>query len=240
MTLDTAAPGLPSALPPLGGSQRSLDDLGYRATVLEVLGMLASGQIASFARLAEDASFAPDLEGRITLSRMAAGELANLDLLDRQIRELGGSTIEQMDVYREVLTDFDLRTVPRDWWERLIKTYIGFSMIVDLQREFVARLDARTREQIEDVVADNGHGDYVVGVLTPVIAAEPQLGARLALWGRRVVGEGLGVAAQVLHRFPVLAELIGDGEDAANAVPQLLNRLSGKHSRRMARLQLTA
>ncbi|ACQ81150.1 conserved hypothetical protein [Beutenbergia cavernae DSM 12333] len=216
----------------------SLDDAEYRAAVLDVLGLLASGELASFARLAEDAPHAPDLVDRLTISRMAAGELAHIDALESYVSSLGGDLPALMERYRDVLSDFDARTVPRDWWERLIKTYIGYSLVLDFQREVAGHLDPATRAVVDEVLADSGHGDYVVGALGPVIAAEPQIGARLALWGRRIVGEGLGVASQVLAQHPDLVKLAGQA--LAGGPGAMLNRLSGEHARRMGRLGLTA
>lgn len=208
--------------------------------MLDLLGLLAYGELASFARLADDAEHAPDLPGRVTLSRMAAGELSHLDVLEQYVARLGGEVEDVMLSYADVLGDFDARTVPRDWWERLIKTYVGYGLVTDFQREVSGRLDAATVAVVDDVLADNGYADYVVSVLAPVIAAEPQLAARLALWGRRVVGEALKLSQNALVRHPSLVVLLaGAGDDEAEAT-RVLNRLAGGHARRMGRLGLTA
>jgi hypothetical protein len=219
---------------------RSLDDPGYRAAVLDLLGLLAHGELASFARLADDAAHAPDIGGRLMLSRMAAGELSHIDVLAQHVARLGGELEAEMLSYADVLGDFDARTVPRDWWERLMKTYVGYGLVLDFQRELGGRLDPETRALVGDVLADNGYADYVVSVLAPVLAAEPQLGSRLALWGRRVVGEALGIAQNALVKHPSLGALLSGGPDDAAEATKVLNRLAGGHARRMDRLGLTA
>lgn len=216
-----------------------LGDEAYRTAVLDLLGLLAHGELTTFARLANDAEHAPDLAGRITLSRMAAGELSHLAVIEQFVTRLGGELEAVMLSYADVLGDFEARTVPRDWWERLMKTYVGYGLVTDFEREVSGRLDAQTHAIVEDVLADNGYADYVVSVLAPVIDAEPQLGSRLALWGRRVVGEALNLSQNAMVRHPSLARLLGGEDDAAEAA-KVLNRLAGGHARRMGRLGLTA
>jgi hypothetical protein len=223
-----------------GAPGTHLDDPAHRAAVLDLLGLLAYGELMSFARHADDAEHAPDLPGRITLSRMASGELSHLDALERYIGSLGGDLETAMLTYADVLGDFDARTVPRDWWERLMKTYVGYGLVLDFQREVSGRLDAQTRAVVDEVLADNGYADFVVSVLAPVLAAEPQLGARMALWGRRVVGEALGLAQHALIDHPSLVVLLTSGVDDEAEAAKVLNRLAGGHARRMNRLGLTA
>lgn len=221
-------------------ASRTLEDPAYREAVLDLLGLLAHGELASFARLADDAAHAPDLTGRLVLSRMAAGELSHIDVLEQHVTRLGGELEAEMLSYADVLGDFDSRTMPRDWWERLVKTYVGYGLVLDFQRELGGRLDPVTRDLVEDVLADNGYADYVVSVLAPVLAAEPQLGARLALWGRRVVGEALGIAQNALVKHPSLVRLLASSADDEAEATRVLNRLAGGHARRMDRLGLTA
>ncbi|PWD50319.1 hypothetical protein C8046_06275 [Serinibacter arcticus] len=211
--------------------------------VVEVLALVAAGELATFARLADDAAHAPELRTRIALSRMAASELSSLELVEAHALELGGASEELDDSiwsFRELLSEFDARLVPRDWWERQVKTYIGYGIVLDLQREIVAGLAGRARDVAGEALADNGHGGFVVAQLAPVIAAESQLGARLALWGRRVVGEGLGVASRLLTGHPELVAVATGVDTSPEAVGSLTGRLTSEHARRMKRLGLTA
>lgn len=215
------------------------------SSATEVLALVAAGELASFARLADDAAHAPELRTRIVLSRMAAGELDELSNVEAHAHELGAGAEEFDDSiwsFRELLSEFDARLVPRDWWERLVKTYIGYGIVLDVQREIAAGLTGTAHDVAARPLADNGHADFVVASLGPVIAAEPQLAARLALWGRRVVGEGLGVAARLLAGHRALAQVAGvdPAEGSSEALTALTGRLTGEHARRMKRLHLTA
>lgn len=223
------------------------DDLAATAhdgpDVVEMVGLHGLVQLAAFTRLASDAEHAPDLRVQVTLSRMAAGELAALDHLERVAAHRGADLYEAMAGYRDVLGDFDRRTPPGDWWERLVRTYVVYGVLSDLQRALSSADEVDGRPLLEDVIADSGYEEFVVAVLGPVVAAEPQLAARLALWGRRVVGEALGLAQRLLAEHPALwafaARQAGAGQDDGDG-GWLRKQLSAGHARRLDRLGLTA
>ncbi|MFD6178118.1 hypothetical protein ACFWE7_13885, partial [Isoptericola sp. NPDC060282] len=83
------------------------------------------------------------------------------------------------------------------------------------------------------------------GVLAEAASSDGVLAARLALWGRRVVGEALGLVPVLLAAHPQLAALAADAREAASdggASPQawLVSRLTAEHTRRMDRMGLAA
>ena len=69
--------------------------------------------------------------------------------------------------------------------------------------------------------ADAGHAEFVVDRRAPAIAADPRVAGRLALWGRRLMGEALTQAQRVAAERDALAGLIvgGPGMDLAAAGP---------------------
>lgn len=216
------------------------------AAVTEAFALLTAGELVAFARLADDAAHAPELRARITLSRIAASDLEPLEGLREHVRAVGIEPDlfdDRTWQFRETLTEIDARTTPRDWWERLVRTYIGYGVFADLEREVVAGLSGESGRIARDALADGSLADVVVAMLRPVIETDPQLRARLALWGRRVVGEALGVASRLLHSRPELARLVGipvGQPGAAEALASVLGRLTAEHARRMRRLDLTA
>lgn len=216
-------------------------------SLIAAFAFLAAGELAGFARLANDAAHAPELRTRISLSRMAAAELAPIEQIEAHLLQLGADpevVDDRIWEFRELLAEFDARTLPRDWWERLVRTYIGYGVFSDLEREIAAALPGRSGAVAANLIVDTGLFDLVVTSLRPMIDSEAQLGARLALWGRRVVGEALGIASRMLQSHPDLAAVAGlepvGGKPTPELLTALLGRLTGEHARRMNRLALTA
>jgi hypothetical protein len=216
---------------------------------LAVLGMIAYSELAAFSRLAADAGMAPTLEQRLELSRLAGLALERLDRVSVRVGELGGDLQPVMAPFAGVLVEFDRRTVPSTWWERLLKSYVGYGVSDDFSRIVARELDPRTSALVLDVLADDGHSSLVVDALASAGSTDATLASRLALWGRRLVGEALGVVQRVVAEHPVLADLLedamaqpADGEAAqrvGDAHQRLFAALTADHSRRMERLGLT-
>jgi hypothetical protein len=211
---------------------------------LAVLGMLAYGQLAAFSRLAADGSTAPSLAERLELSRLAGVALSRVEQVSGRVAELGGELEPVMAPFAGVLVEFDERTGCSTWWERLLKGYVGYGVADDFSRIVAQGLDPASRDVVLGALADQGHASLVVDVLAAAGAADPTLAPRLALWGRRLVGEALGVVQRVVAQHQELSSLL---EDVAVDLPgtgdpqqRLFALLTAEHTRRMERLGLTA
>jgi hypothetical protein len=87
----------------------------------------------------------------------------------------------------------------------------------------------------------------VVATVREAIAADPRVGGRLALWGRRLMGEMLSQAQRTAAERDALSNLlvggIGEGGmpgfDLAE-VGRMFARLTEEHTRRMRALGLSA
>ncbi len=66
------------------------------AATVDLLGVLAYGELSAFDRLAEDARTAPTLTGRAALSTMAAAEIGHFRLLEEHLKGLGVPVEEAM------------------------------------------------------------------------------------------------------------------------------------------------
>lgn len=211
---------------------------------LAVLGMVAYLELASFSRLAADAGLAPALQQRLELSGMARHSLDRLDRVGERVVAMGGDLVETMAPYGGVLVEFDSRTVPRTWWERLLKAYVGYGVADDFCRVLARTADPTTRRLVEEVLDDEGHARLVVASLAAAAASDPTLASRLALWGRRLVGEALNAVAGVLQAHPgmrdLLADAVADEQGAGDPQQRLFSHLTAEHSRRMDRLGFAA
>lgn len=229
----------PTAQASAPGSAESRQDV---ENALSVLGMLAYSELAAFSRLAADAAVAPSLDQRLELSRMAGVALERFERVSGRIVELEADPQAVMEPFAGVLTEFDARTVPSTWWERLLKAYVGYGVADDFCRIVAAALDPSTRALVQDVLSDEGQAGLVIGSLARAGVADGTLDSRLALWGRRLVGEALTVVQQVLAAHPQMRDLlVRTHRDSAvgEAQQRLFSTLTAEHSRRMERLGLT-
>lgn len=208
---------------------------------LPVLGLLASSELAAFARLADDAELAPTTQQRITLSRLGGVAITRLHRIEDRVVELGGELVTTVEPFLGVFDEFERRTAASDWWERLLKAFVGYGVQDDLAWLLAKPLDEVTRELVHELLADAAHATFVVETLTAAIDAAGASADRLALWGRRLVGEALRAVPALVEGHRELRELLAaalpDGEE--DLQQRLFAVLTGEHSRRMARLHLT-
>lgn len=204
------------------------------------LGLFGYTSLGAFTLLADDAARSPDLAVRIRLSRMAAAEMAELAIVEEIISRQGWQSQELLAGFAPIMKDFLVRAQPGDWWERLMRSYVGFNLLEDLLGEMCEGLPVELRDALIGNVGVSGHADLVAEVLEPVLASDEKLASRLALWGRRVVGEALSLTRRLFAEFPELAELIAGDGTAAEREAALMGRLQAAHARRFTRLKLTS
>jgi hypothetical protein len=228
-------------------SSAGVDATAYSTAVVDLLGALAYGELTAFVRLAEDAELAPTLPDKAALGRLAVDEFGHFELLVARLRDIGADPEQAMAPFVAPVDAFHERTAPSTWLEGLVKAYVGDGIATDFYREVSAYVDASTRELVHQVLQDTGHAEFVVTTVRAAIAADPRVGGRLALWGRRLVGEALSQAQRVAADRDALAEVLVGGSDASGMagadlaeVGRMFARLTGNHARRMSRLGLTA
>ncbi len=208
------------------------------AAVVDLLGMLAYGELLAFDRMAADARLAPDLRRRAALSEMAAVEITNYRRLADRLTALGVDPEAAMAPFVGPLDGYHDSTEPKDWLEALTKAYVGDGIADDFFREVAAFLARPDRELVLDVLHDSRHDDFAAAEIRAAIGADPKVCDRLSMWARRLVGEGLSQAQRVAgERAPLAALIIGGVGDQAG-VQGLFKRLTAAHTTRMATLGL--
>lgn len=220
------------------------DDLEYRAAVVDLLGAIAYGEISAFERLAEDGKLAPTLADKVEIGRMASLQFSRVDALLERIRLLGTDPFEAMAPFRDAIDLFHEHTAPADWYESLIKAFVGDGLADDFYREIAAFLDHDTRDLIIASVDDAAASAFVIDRVRAAIAADHRLGGRLALWGRRLMGEALTQAQRVAGERDALTALLAGGVDRPGldlaAIGRMFARLTERHAERMAELGLSS
>ncbi|MFT4288646.1 ferritin-like fold-containing protein [Nocardioides sp.] len=214
----------------------------YREAVADLLAAVGYGEISAFERLAEDAKLAPSLEDKLVLAAFASQQIAKVGPIRARLVNLGADPFAAMESFRSGFDAFHAHTAPSDWWEGLVKVYVGDGLANDFYREIAAFLDPGTRDLVLTTLEDTGQAEFVVERVLAGIAADPRLGGRLALWGRRLMGEALTQAQRVVADRDSLAGLLAGGVDMPGfdlaAIGRMFTRLTERHAERMTGLGL--
>jgi tRNA-(MS[2]IO[6]A)-hydroxylase (MiaE)-like len=206
--------------------------------VVELLGMLAYGELLAFERMAADARLAPDLNRRAVLSEMAAVEISNYRRLAGRLAELGADPQEAMAPYVDALHAYHDSTEPKDWLEALTKAYVGDGIADDFFREVAAYLSPADRDLVLEVLHDSRYDEFACEEIRAAIDADPKVANRLSMWARRLVGEGLSQAQRVAVERSALTTLILAGAGDQGGVQALFKRLTVAHTTRMSAVGL--
>ena len=217
----------------------------YRAAIIDLLGALAYGELRAFSQLAKDSEQAPSLRHTAELARLAAKEFAHFDALAERLASLGVRTEDAMAPFVGAIDEFHARTVSAGWLEGLVKAYVGEGIAQDFYREVAQYVDVDTQALVNDVaLQDDGAIDFLVTAVREAIVANPSIAGRLALWGRRLVGEAITQAQRVGVEHDALAGLLVGSPGRAGAdlaeLGRMFARLTDEHTRRMGRLGLNA
>ncbi len=238
----TESPVAPTA--DRGQGQVVFEDADYRLAVVDLLGAIAYGELSAFERLVDDAKLAPSLRDQVEMCGMASLEFAHVARLHERLVQLGVDPFDAMAPFESAIDLFHAHTAPADWYEGLIKAYVGDGMAADFYREIAAYLDADTRDLIVASLEDSGQATFAVRHIRQAIVEDPKLAGRLALWGRRLMGEALTQAQRVAAERDALTALLAGGIDRPGldlaAIGRMFTRITERHAERMAELGLSA
>ncbi|MEI6404733.1 MAG: ferritin-like fold-containing protein [Actinomycetes bacterium] len=208
-------------------------------SVIDLLGVLAYGELTSFERTTQGAALAPTLADKVTLAAMAAREYANFERLCGHLQANGVDPLEAMQPFVKPLNDFHANLEARNWLEGLMKSYVGDGIAADFYREISMYLDVETTNLVIDVLSDTTLADFALEQVKAAIAQDPKIAGRLALWGRRMMGEMISQATVVAGSRPALQELFLGSVNAAE-LAGLVNKLTVAHARRMDQIGLAS
>jgi len=135
-----------------------------------------------------------------------------------------------MAPHREAIDLFLERTSGADWYESMLTGYVTAGILNDLFGSLLRSLPTEVRQRLKTVF-DAREEAAVVEELSARIADDPTVGSRLAMWGRRLVGDTLLVARSALASHA--------REDQERLEP-VWTELIAAHTRRMDALGLTA
>lgn len=210
-------------------------ELGDFTPDLDVyLGLAAYLQLALFESLGQASSIAPSTRAKALTGLIASSTLERHKGLLREIERTGGDAAELMQPHLVVIDDFQRRTQSADWYEAILSSYVGAGLLNDVFLRLAAGLPDDYRERVVAALEQSATSDEsaIVAELSLQIRADPKVASRLALWGRRLVGDTLLVARAAISASHESAD--------DERLEPVFTELIAAHTRRMDALGLTA
>jgi hypothetical protein len=196
------------------------------------LGRLGYLTLVLFQNLGRAVAAAPTTAAKTRLSGAAAEVLTAHESIVVEMRRLGIDPVAAMDPSRTELDDFQRRTQGADWHEILVTCYLTAGFLTDFFEGLAAGLPPALSERVS-IALDVGKGEaLLVEELREAIDASPRLASRLAMWGRRLVGDTMLVARSSLA--------LGREAPGEDRIEPVFTELIAAHTRRMDALGLTA
>lgn len=215
------------------------DSPEYEEGVVDLLGTMAYGELQAFLRLSGDSALAPTSREQEQIAQMAVNEFGHYVQLKQRIEQMGRDPYEAMSPFEVAVDGFHTSTAPADYLEGLVKAYVGDGIAMDFYRMVAQNLDPDTRTLVNEVCGDLGYSRFFIATIREAIESDPQVAGRLALWGRRLVGEMIAQSQQVAVAREALVALVlgGAGPDLAG-INRMFVELTEAHAGRMRSLGL--
>jgi len=216
----------------------------YRQFLSDLLGVIAYGELSAFERMSSDARFSPSLRDRAALGRLAVREYDNFERVTARLESMGVNAEDAMAPFQQSVDAFHDRTRPADWHESLMKFYVTDAISDDFYAALGSLLDPESAELIASLqdAGSEAPGEVLFVRLQESLKDDPRLASRLALWGRRLVGEALTQRQRVVSErsLPQGRDAVLSREEFDARIRELFSQLTRNHSRRMSLLGLTA
>lgn len=214
------------------------------------LGQLAYLLLSNFEILTNELKYSPTTQYKAELSEAAAKSFERYRSISKRLAGLGFDVTDAMDPFTERIETFHSRTSGIDWHESIIKIYLVSGLLDDFYTRLAVGLPAELRAEVEKALSDKTFEKFAQKVLKEGMADNPQLASRLALWGRRLMGDVLlevraGFDNRKLAGVKEGAKLSLEEErkvnlDSYSKIEPLVTEMIGGHTLRMDAIGLTA
>lgn len=199
----------------------------------DFLGQAAYIQLSFFESLSRAVTASPTTASKEVVSKAAGIALARHHALATEIKKLGLKPADVMESFVMSVDEFQSRTQGSDWAETLLAYYVEAGILDDAFISIAEGFDRVNAERVEEILGDDDAIELIAEQLTATIGDNPRLSSRLALYGRRLVGDVLILARSALN----LPENTAPDDERLEPV---LTELIADHTHRMDNLGLTA
>ncbi len=194
------------------------------------LGKAAYVQLMLFENLSRVVTTAPTIEAKSAMSEVASAALAKYQGLSHEIERQGGDPAEVMKPFAHEVDVFQRITQGHDWHESVTTCYLSGGFLSDFFARLATGLPAVVAARVATILSADAGEEIVVRELLAGTEGNSRLSARLALWGRRLVGDTMLIARWALR----------DSDTDEARLEPVFTELIAAHTRRMDALGLTA
>jgi hypothetical protein len=198
----------------------------------EYLGRSGYVQLTLFENLGRVISTAPTTAAKTELSRAVELSIAKHRAIVAELAGLGLDPADAMEPYTDGIDEFERVTRGSDWYENLLTCYLSAGFLDEFFAALATGVDDDRARRIAALLRGESGEALLLAELAAGIDESPRLASRLALWGRRLVGDIMLVARSSL-------QLNRDRSEEARIEP-VFTELIAAHTRRMDALGLSA
>jgi hypothetical protein len=197
------------------------------------LGHAAYLQLTFFEMLARSLTVAPTIAGKEVLSRVASRTLEKHHGLVDELRGLDLDVEATMEPHAGDLDRFRQLVRGQDWYEALISCYVAVGFLDDFFVQLGSGLGGDAgRRAVQLLAADSG-ADELAELVRAGTSDNERLAWRLAMWGRRLIGDTMLVARGAVDLHDMTRR------SAEERIEPVFTELIAAHTRRMDGLGLT-
>jgi len=198
------------------------------------LGLAASVQLGAFERLSALVADAPSYGDKEAIGQAAAHALARHQRLVAELRRFDLDPDIELREHLPRVAALARATAGHDWPERVLSAHIVNGLLDDFFAELAQGVQADGIRDLPAVFAvDPADHRALEAMLKQRADDDAVLASRLAMWGRRLVGDTLLLSRSILR-------LTGDYEVDDTHTAALYAEIIAAHTRRMDALGLTA
>jgi hypothetical protein len=182
---------LPDRQERTGRNQGKVDLKPYTPEPKVYLGQLAYLLLSNFEILTNELKYSPTTAYKAELSEAATKSFDKYRAISKKLSGLGFDVTDSMDPFVERIDTFHSRTAGIGWYESVIKIYLVSGLLDDFYRRLAIGLPKELREDVEKALSDKTFEKFAKRVLVEGMSGNESLESRLALWGRRLMGDVL-------------------------------------------------
>jgi len=220
------------------GSRRDVattkvDLVEFAPPLVEFLGRAAYIELTLFENLSRALANAPDVSAKASIGLAAELTLHRHRGLLAELERAGMAAAKAMEPHTAPADAFERETRGADWYETLVTCYLTTGFLDDFLARLARGLPGDAANRVSAIFEAPTGERALAAQLEAAMASQPRLASRLAMWGRRLVGDTMLLARSVLRYSD-------DGRRDEARIEPVFSELIAAHTRRMDALGLTA